>query len=263
MARPDWEVIMIIKMFHEIVKRGLHFIVQKIKDVYRYYRDKEYEKFDGFGLHVYVGLFGSGKTSSMVHRAYELACRFRNMKILTNIKLQGFPAWTKITYLEHYRQIVDSPPDTLILIDEISTIFNSRRWDKDGIPPALLSMLLQVRKERKMIYATAQRFAHVDKLVRDITFTVRECSCWFGRWNWVRVYDAYEYETRNAMKPAICQRLQSFIQTDKIRKLYDTYEFVKKMQKEEYMTEKEILEKRGESPAMVNIVTRKVKTIRR
>lgn len=254
---------MIIKMVCEIVKKSIPFLCEKVKDIYIYYRDKEYEKFDGFGLHIYVGLFGSGKTSSMVKQAHDLACRYKNMKILTNIKLQGFPAWTQITRLDHYKQIVDSPPDTLILIDEISTIFNSRRWNEDGIPPALLSMLLQVRKERKMIYATAQRFLHVDKLMRDITFTVRECKCWFGRWNWVREYDAYEYETRNAMKPAICQRLQSFIQTDKIRKMYDTYEFVKQMQKEKYIPEKEILEKRGDTPTMVNITTRKVKAIRR
>jgi hypothetical protein len=125
-------------------------------------------------------------------------------------------------------------------------------WKNEGIPAPLLSTLLQVRKEHKMLYATAQRFIHVDALFRQITFSVRECSCWFGRWNWVRLYDGYEYENSNVMKLAPMQGIYAFIQTNKIRKLYDTFEMIEKMKKTEYIDDAEILEKQGHTTNIIN-----------
>ncbi len=240
-----------ITIIIEFLKHFLKFLVWRVYDIYLYYRERQWEIFDGFGLHIYVGLFGSGKTSSMVRDAYQIAKQFPQVTILTNMKLLNFPKHTRILKLDHYKQIIEAPANTLILLDEISSIFNSRAWEKEGIPAPLLSMLLQVRKERKMIYATAQRFNHVDALIRQITFSVRECKCWFGRWNWIRVFDAFEYENSNVMKPAICLDLYSFIQTNKIRKLYDTFEMIEKMKKEDYMTDKEILERQGTTNSII------------
>jgi hypothetical protein len=232
-------------MLREILRNFLKFILLKIKDTYNYYKNKEWEVFNGFGLHIYVGMFGSGKTSSMIRDAYCICKKYKSVRLLSNMKIMNFPKWTKIEELKNYKQIVNCPENTLILIDEISTIFNSREWKKEGIPAPLLSTLLQVRKQNKMLYATAQRFIHVDALMRQITFTVRDCECWRGRWNWVRVYDGYEYEKSNTMNPAEMKYLYSFIQTDKIRGLYDTFELVEKMKKTDYIDEKEILEKQG------------------
>jgi hypothetical protein len=228
-----------------VVIQFFPFLFYKIKDIIKYYKNKEWLIFDGFGLHFYVGLFGSGKTSTMVRDAYKLAVRYPQMNILTNLKLINFPEHTNIIQLEHYRQIITCPPDTLILIDEISSIFNSRDWKKGGIPAPLLSTILQVRKERKMLYCTAQRFQHVDALFRQITFTVRDCSCVHKRWNFVFVFDGFEYENANVMCPAVELERYSFVQTDKIRGLYDTYEMVQKMQTTDYISDKEILEKQG------------------
>jgi hypothetical protein len=228
-----------------VVFQFFPFLWCKIKDTIKYYKNKEWLIFNGFGLHFYVGLFGSGKTSSMVRDAYKLALRYPQMNILTNMKLFNFPEHTNIIQLTHYRQIITCPPDTLILIDEISSIFNSRDWKKGGIPAPLLSTILQVRKERKMLYCTAQRFQHVDALFRQITFTVRVCECYRNRWNFIYVYDGFDYENANVMQPAEELEHYSFVQTDKIRALYDTSEMVQKMQTTDYLTDKEILEKQG------------------
>ena len=222
-----------------------HFCYIKIFDIIKYYKNKEWLIFDGFGLHFYVGLFGSGKTSTMVRDAFLLAKKYPQLNILTNMQLYDFPDHTIIIKLDDYKQIVSCPPNTLILIDEISSIFNSRDWKKSGIPAPLLSTLLQVRKQNKMLYATAQRFQHVDALFRQITFTVRVCSCFRKRWNFVQVYDGFDYETSNPMKQAVSLTSYSFIQTDNFRKLYDTTELVQKMQVTEFIPDKEILEKQS------------------
>jgi hypothetical protein len=214
-------------------------------DKFLYIKNKEKYIFKGFGLHIYVGLFGSGKTSSMVHDSYILAKKYPQLTILTNMQLKGFPKHTNIIPLENFQQIIDAPHNTLILIDEISTVFNSRDWKTEGIPATLLGTLLQVRKERKMLYATAQRFNHVDSLIRQITYSVRECKCILGRWNIVKVYDGYDYElkTGNSMLKSKPLKFYGFIQTDFLRNLYDTVEMVQKMKKTKYITDIEALQK--------------------
>ena len=223
------------------------FTYVKAIDLYRYIKHKEWKQFKGFGVHIYVGLFGKGKTISMVKKAYDIAAAYPDVQILTNIKLKNFPAHTVIKPLVNYKDIIEAPGNTLILLDEISSILNSRRWDKEGVPPALLGQIMQIRKQRKMILATAQRFMHVDKLVRDITHTVRDCNTMLGRWTFVTYYDAYEYENQNAMKPAIPIAFDDYIQTDALRESYDTYELIDSMKKEDFLTDREILDKQGVS----------------
>jgi hypothetical protein len=232
----------------------VRFVAWKVKDVYTYFKNKEWEIFDGFGLHIYVGMFGSGKTSSMVYDAYCLASKYKSLQILTNMHIQNFPKHTKIIPLVSYKQIVDSPANTLILMDELSSEANSRDWKKEGIPPDVLRTILQCRKQRKEFFATAQRFMHVDALYRQITFTVRECHCMAGRWNFVSVFDGWEYENRNnPLKPLESLKSYSFVQTDHVRSLYDTAELVEKLKKTEYVDSVEILEKQGTRSTVIAV----------
>ncbi|WP_069650996.1 zonular occludens toxin domain-containing protein [Caloranaerobacter ferrireducens] len=224
-----------------------HLLYWKIIDLYRYVKYREWEKFNLYGLYIWIGMFGTGKTISMVKTAYDLCKKYKDLKILTNIKLTGFPKHTKIIPLTNYDQIIEIDGNTLILLDEISSIFNSRNWAKNGVPADLIGLLLQVRKERKVIFATAQRFKHVDALIRQITFCVVESKTLFKRWTFNKYYDAEEYEQTIDIynfKPNPLRRL-SFIQTDRLRRMYDTYEMISKAKKQEFLTPVEILEKQG------------------
>ena len=95
------------------------FLYLKAIDIYRYFKFKDWINFEGFGLHIYVGMFGSGKTISMVEKAYRIAKAFPQVRILTNMKLVGFPEHTEIIQLKNYKQIIDMPGDTLILKMEL------------------------------------------------------------------------------------------------------------------------------------------------
>jgi hypothetical protein len=246
-------IIILITLVIPIVRRVIytyipmtpHFAYWKLIDLYHYIKNREWKEFTGYGLHIYVGLFGAGKTISMVEKARRIAQAYPQVTILTNIRLFNFPAHTRIEPLVNFKQIIEAPGDTLILIDEISSILNSRRWDKEGVPAALLSQLLQIRKQRKMLLATAQRFLHVDKLIRDITFTVRDCNTISGRWTFTKVYDAWDYERATDLKPCYPIGYGTFIQTDKLRESYDTYELIDSFKKEDFLSDGEILERQG------------------
>ena len=212
------------------------------------------KSYTGYGIHLFVGMFGFGKTCSMVYKAYKLCCDYKNLHILTNIDLQNFPEWTEITYLNSVEDIINAKSETLVLIDEIGTIFNSRDFmkSKSNIPKAFFQHLCQCRKRNISIWGTVQRYNLLDKQIRDITADVTVCSANsnypYTRFIVNRMYDIDEYEMYCTNRTYIpkCLRTSFYIQTNKIRSLYDTSQLVENMLTKEYLTDKEILENRGE-----------------
>lgn len=117
----------------------------------------------------------------MVAEAYELCRKYPQLHILTNINIKNFPDYTEILPLNTAQDILNAPKNTLVLIDEIGTIFNSRDFSggKCAVPKPLFQHLCQCRKRRMMIYATVQRFNLLDKQIRDITADVTACHTHF------------------------------------------------------------------------------------
>lgn len=254
-----------MKIF-KLIKQLIKFIGYKIYDFIVYIIKKEWTEFPKFGITVYVGMFGKGKTMTMVEDCYKL-CRQFNRKesqvtILTNIKLERIPKNTRVIPFINHEQIINAPSNTIILLDEISTLFNSRNWKSEGISPQVLGIITQVRKHKKYIMTTAQRFAHVDKMFRDLTFTVRVCNLFINRWQFVTVYDAWEYERAEGNRNAIDKLYwYSYIQTNKMRLQYDTSELVDKLSKEEYIsTEEYISNTLGGSNLVENIEPNKIRS---
>ena len=199
-------------------------------------------------------MFGKGKTLSATRYVLRKAKRYK-LNVISNIKLNGYP----YTPLTNWQQIVDAPGNTIILIDEMSTVFNARSWKDFNIN--LLFQLLQCRKNKKEIVGTAQRFAHVDKLLRDITYEVIDCSKYW-RFQHTVHYDAWDYENcmnKNMLKPTFHK--WSFI-TDKDYSSYDTSEIIDNAKRTDFMSNDEILTARGEvqfNELAISKVSRKFK----
>lgn len=219
--------------------------------IYIYY--KLYKLFYGWGIHLYTGKFGKGKTSLMTIKAYELCKKYPQLHVLTNLKLTNFPEHTKILPLNTADDILNAPKNTLVLIDEIGTLFNSRDFasGKNSVPKPVFQHLCQCRKRHMMILATVQRFNLLDKQIRDITATVTTCSASldhpFSRMLTGLVYDIDEYEAyvNNPMyRPRVMDTVVK-IQTDHYRHLYDTTELIQGLLKLEYLSDEEILRNQG------------------
>ena len=253
-----------IILFFKIIFQLPKFFYLLVIDLYHWIKDKGWLVFNGWGLHVYTGKFGAGKTCSMVRDAYLLAKRYPQLHIVTNLQLTNFPKHTEILPLKSPQDILNAPNNTLVLIDEIGTIFNSRDFaaSKESVPKILFQHLCQVRKRHLEIFATSQRWNFVDKQLRDITATVRVSSVHFGhpfsRLGIVHEYDAYEYDLAfsNPLVPLNALDGYCYCQTDAVRNLYDTAELVQNMLKMEYVSDKEILENRGELNASMYEITK-------
>jgi hypothetical protein len=234
------------------------FVMYIVYDLLLYNFYGLFKKFYGWGIHLYTGKFGTGKTMAMVIKAYLLCRKYKQLSVLTNIKLENFPKHTRILELKHVEDILEAPEDCLVLIDEIGTLFNSRDFmttakGERAVPKPMFQHLCQCRKRRMMILATVQRFNLLDKQIRDVSATVRSCRVSFAhpfsRAVTVRTFDIDEYEKYNELRtynPRI-DNITLYIQKNRYRQLYSTKEMVDGLLKSRYYDDKDILENQGVS----------------
>ena len=241
-------------------------LVNGCKDSVLYFRQKRYNLCFTGELVAYVGLFGKGKTLSAVHRVVGDYWRYNDkpvwcprrkhfvtqkVKVLSNVSLQipyeQLVSLEQIIRCAEQNAKLDDENDTLtvtlVLGDEFSVQMNSRNF-KSNIDPLFLNTLLTCRHYHISLFYTAQRFGHVDALLRQVTSAVIDCDkLWrFQRQN---VYDAWDMEnaTNSALVAPIARRC--WFVTDADYAAYDTLACVGQLKKAvssgDMMTPEEIL----------------------
>ena len=213
-------------------------------DIYKYFKHKKYNMMETGKLICYTALFGGGKTLSCVHYVVGLYRRYNNKKIfdsstkkwvtqkvhiLSNVELLNVP-YEKFVSLQ---QIIDAAEKnrkfddkhntrtcTIVLGDEFSVQMNSRNF-KTNIDPEFLNTLLTCRHHHIMLIYNAQRFQHVDKLLRGVTTYVIECKkIW--RICIQKTYDAWVIE--NCTDPTVIKPIarHGWFIRNKDFEVYDT-----------------------------------------
>lgn len=132
--------------------------------------------------------------------------------VLSNVALavpyQELRSLAQVVAASKVNQAYDDEHDTLTVtiacVDELGVQLNSRSF-RDNIDPTFLSTLLCCRHYYISLYGSAQRFGHVDKLMRDVTLNVIQCrKIWRLQCNsW---YDAWELE--NVTNPELVRPLR-------------------------------------------------------
>lgn len=189
----------------------------------------------------------------MVIKAFDLCEKYPQLNVVTNLKLTNFPEHTRILPLNNAHDILNAPKNSLVLIDEIGTIFNSRDFSsgKKAVPKPVFQHLSQCRHRHMMIMGTVQRFNLLDKQIRDISATVTECHASlphpFSRKLTGICFDISEYEAlvQNPMYVPRVYDSYVMIQTEKYRHLYDTMEMVSGFLSMDYLSDNEILTNQG------------------
>lgn len=237
-------IIMIFSVFvRTILLNPGKFIYYSIKDLINYFRYKKYNVMQTGKLICYTALFGGGKTLSCVHYVTQLYKRYNNklifdisrkkwvkqkVHIISNVDLNiPFERFTTLAQVvrvaEKFKEIDEENNTrtcTIVFGDEFSVQMNSRSF-KTNIDPLFLNTLLTCRHHHIMLVYNAQRFQHVDKLLRDVTTYVIECQkVW--RVCIQKTYDAFVVE--NCTDPTTLKPMARhgwFIQ-DKDFNAYDT-----------------------------------------
>jgi hypothetical protein len=252
--------------FRCVVFNPIAVIAYGFEDIVYYFLHKEYNVYGTGELVAYTGLFGRGKTLSVVHRvvsAYRsydgkpIWCRRRKkmvmqrIKVISNVSLsipyEDFISLEQIVLAAEKNQAYDDEHDTLtvtlVLGDEFSVQMNSRNF-KTNIDPLFLNTILTCRHYYISLYYTAQRFGHVDALLRQVTSYVMECN---KLWRFQRLnsFDAWDME--NATNTQLVTPLGRFCWFVRNRdyEAYNTLACVgnlkKSMKDGDMMSEEEIL----------------------
>lgn len=214
------------------------------------------------------------QTSQVVCREYkrydglQVWCSRRNkfvtqrILILSNVDLcvpyEPLTGLAQVCAISKANEIYDDAHDTLtitiVCMDELSVQMNSRSF-KDNINAYFLNTLMCCRHYHISFYGSAQRFQHVDKMLRDVTMHVIQCKkIWRFQLNYY--YDGFMLE--NAQDPSLVKPLRRdcWFVTDADYNAYDTLQVVDNLQKSfdenDMLSEAEILANQA-APAPVGM----------
>lgn len=239
----------------------------------------------------FCGLFGKGKTLSAVYEVTYLYKKYNNKRVYDKYRkrwvLQRVVVYSNVDLSIPYRkftgmqQMVDVAAQreemdsicgtltiSLFLGDEFSVQMNSREF-KHNMNPLLLNTILTCRHHYISLYYTAQRFGHVDALLRQVTSYVVDCD---KVWRYVRNYHYDAWEMENATNVMLLKpiRRKCWFATNKDFAKYNTLACVENLVKDckdgKMLSEEEILALQGyETVGIDGIVkpSRKLKKARK
>lgn len=183
-------------------------------------------KFELFGVTVFCGRQGSGKTIGVVREVERLKENFPKAIVCTNIDYVNQDV--KLTSWLQLLELRNGEDGVIFVIDEVQN--QGLDWTK--FPESLMRVITQQRKQKIKIFLTAQVYKTVVIQLRRQCFDVIECKTYLGRWTRYKCYDAEEYNNViDNPTPEKKIRLpkkykDSFIQSNYIRGLYDTSQVV-------------------------------------
>lgn len=263
-----------------------------ICDGYKYIRYKRWNELKTGKLISYNALFGKGKTLSVVHFVVGLYNKYHGKKVydfqrrkwvtqrvvvVSNVDLKipfvPFKSLAQVVSMAEHNRKIDAENDTLtctlVLGDEFSVQMNSRSF-KSNIDPLFLNTLLTCRHHHITLVYDAQKFKHVDALLRQVTSYVVSCN---KIWRYVvhSYYDPDQLEY--ATDPTLVKpyKRTGFFVKNKDYAAYDTLACVGNLQKAikdgDMLSEEEILALRDNSDNVgvdnVTAPSRKLKRQRR
>lgn len=225
-----------IRWFIKLVHCVYLFIgdLKKTRDEHR----KGVYRFNRYGLIMFVGRQGQGKTISLVNYAKECKEQYPKLQVYANFKCNF--ADGQIESLNDLIKIRNGEDGVLFLIDELQNEFSSAA-SKD-FPETLLSVITMQRKQRIHIAASSQVFTRVAKPIREQCFQVVECRTFLNRWTVNRCYDAIDYNSvaestsLDSKRKLVKLWKKSYIQTDTLRNCYDTYEVVQRISRQGFIS---------------------------
>ena len=189
--------------------------------------------FNMYGVYLYNGLGGNGKTISIVRKAHELKERYPKLLIMANFHTdvadQYFDKWEDILYTENVIDGVNH--GVLILFDEMHLTLNSQGWQ--NAPDELLEFISLQRHLHKCILGSAQEWSRVSKIIREQVNFIVDCKSYMkGRLIINKTYTPENYIINGAQKGSGLRKRpreskEVFVGTDKLRSCYDTDEIVK------------------------------------
>ena len=222
--------------FRYILFHFFELIPLSIQDFIHFLTTKK--TFDKFGIDMYCGYFGEGKTIKAVDTVLFYKKKYPEINVFSNIHIA-----CDYKPIHSWNVIIEAPPNSIFLVDEVSTLLHARNWKE--FPTDLMRTMFQCRKNHKYLIMTAQRFHHVDKTVRDVTDHVFQQSHDFWRIHHTCVYDAWDLENCINIKDILPQSVFWWHRSNAMYRHYDTDYVVNDIKSYDYISNSDIVNRQG------------------
>jgi hypothetical protein len=184
-----------------------------------------------FGIWCFAGYYGQGKTIGMVQYAHHIIAKHPELHInlYANFTCKG-----QNGFINTWHDLLDLPPNTIVLFDEMQNTFESTKFKE--FPIELLHKMTQCRKSGLAIFCTSPVYNRIDIKIRESTDYVVECTnvMKFDRlfkYNFFRA-DKYEKYNNGTMtkieRMRYCEFSEHMIATDRVYNMYDTNNIVER-----------------------------------
>ena len=215
----------------------------------RYLYDRK-SRFDEYGIVVFYGEQGCGKTMAVTHYAQKIYCKYPSAIIGSNYDLliQDFdiPDLKTILTKKHQNEKGENLP-IIFCFDELNQWCHCREWA--SLPKNVIGELAYQRKNKRLILGTAQSISQLDRQVR--------IQCASGEWR--RVYTFFDFiclvvrfkpdfdEEGNARKKKF-RGFYIFFQDEVLRYLYDTNRTIERIANNENLVPNNETTNTGQNP---------------
>lgn len=192
--------------------------------------------FKPHGVIMFEGRQGCGKSSAMFKYALDLKEQFPLCKIICNTSFDYSDK--RLNSWEDMLTERNGTNGLVCILDETQQWFNSKQ-SKD-FPPECLSYITQLRKERKIVLGTCQQFYMVSKDIRTQVSELRRCRCFLGCFN-VVIRTRPIIDSAGEIVKYQFLGFYTFVQNNKLRNCYDTYETVTNLAKSGFQEKSKVI----------------------
>lgn len=190
--------------------------------------------FDEYGIVIFYGPQGCGKTMGVSHYAQMLSKKYPSAKIGSNYELsiQDFVIkdWKSLLLQKNDDKNGNHLP-IIFCFDEVNQWAFSRDWQ--SMPKNALSEMAFQRKNKRVILGTAQSIGQIDRQIRIqcASGEYRRCFTLFDFFTIVVRFKPEFDEEGNARKK-VFKGVYAFLQDENLRSLYDTNKTIERLVKD-------------------------------
>lgn len=148
------------------------------------------------GIWVFCGPQGSGKTLSAVQCLKEILAEYPKAIVCSNLDIKGLDR--PIIPFRDYKQLeqlTNGIYGVIFFIDEIHVLWNS--LESKEVPISEMACFCQMRKDRRVILGTSQKYNRIAKPIREQLQYVIDCRNFFSLLQWNDIIDPNEGEEKD------------------------------------------------------------------
>ena len=189
------------------------------------------------GIWVFCGPQGSGKTLSMVLTLKKMLEEYPKALVCSNLEIKGLDRpIIPFTDYSQLRELTNGTEGIIFVLDEIHILWNS--LESKEVPISEMACFCQMRKDRRVILGTSQKYNRIAKPIREQLQYVIDCHNIWELIQWNRILDPNDGEERDGSLQAQSVGTSVWFHTPELYGSYNTLFKIKKAERKKGVPER-------------------------